>query len=177
LAQRVALLVFVGGLVGGGLFTAALAWIASGLARPAPDEAAAVVLVGIAVGAVARDFRVIVFRLPQNARQVPREVFLNGPFWSSLQFGFELGTGFRTLLPATAPYVLLAATVLVAPGLWVTLVLGASFGIGRAIMTASRYFSSDRGDWDARLQHRTRSLVRGSASLTLFATLWLVFFE
>lgn len=48
------------------------------------------------------------------------------------QFGFEMGTGLRTLLPTAAPH-LIAAAVLLTPGmtLLAALATGLGFGFGR----------------------------------------------
>jgi transposase-like protein len=44
----------------------------------------------------------------EAGRQVPQDVFARGLYRAALQFGFEMGTGVRTYVPATTPYLLAA---------------------------------------------------------------------
>jgi hypothetical protein len=139
------------GCVLGALTTALLAFIASGLASPVPTTWAAAGVATFAVAAVLRDLHVVHFWLPQNARQVPRDVVAVGRNWGLFRFGYELGTGVRTYVPSTAPFVVLVAVVLLGNGTVAALIAGLGFGLGRALMPLSRYFADLRESWDAKL--------------------------
>lgn len=107
------------------------------------------------VTAVLRDARVLNLRLPQNARQVPQSVFDAGLSTAAIRFGFDLGTGLRTYLTATTPYLLAVSVLLLAhQPWWSALLAGVGFGLGRVVMPLARSFSED-SSWD---DHLSRSL-------------------
>jgi hypothetical protein len=166
---------FTAGLMVGGVLSATVAWVAAGVlgSVPRPVRITTLVLIGLAV--VAQELRLIHVKLPANHRQVPQEIFDKVPYWSALQFGFELGTGVMTYLPSAVPYLLLAAIVFLQAPLHVALVAGASFGLGRAAMALSRTASQDSGSWDLSLRDRLRIIqpLAGVASLVACATLLL----
>ena len=76
-------------------------------------------------------------------RQVPQEVFLRDHAKALLQFGFELGLGFRTFISSALAFVLAGALVLFNPGLPMSLGVGASFGAGRTMIAVLRH----KGNW------------------------------
>lgn len=84
--------------------------------------------------ALGRELGILRLRLPQAARQVPERIRFSAPAEGAFQFGFEMGTGVRTYMTAVAPYILVLGLLM-----WGTvgdaLVAGASFGLGRAVMT------------------------------------------
>lgn len=80
---------------------------------------------------VARDAGLVTLRLPQNARQVPQDVLQRDLVRGALQFGFELGTGVRTYVSASLPYVA-ALAVLLANDVGTALLTGLGFALGRA---------------------------------------------
>ena len=146
----------------GGTTTAAVAVVLSGLASPLP-AAWTVGLVGaFALAAVLRDLGVIRFWLPQNARQVPQEVFAFGRARGAFQFGYEMGTGVRTYVTSTAPFVVLLGVVLLADGALVGVIAGLGFGLGRAVMPVLRFLSEQRASWDVHLKWQLRWIVPGS---------------
>jgi hypothetical protein len=126
-------------------------------------------LVAAAVTAFGRDLGLVRFRLPQNHRQIPQTVFDGGIVRAALQFGVELGTGVRTYLPATAPYVLAAAILLNANSALIATLAGVSFGVGRALMPTLRYLNSDGDEWDIRMANRLPWLVPLSSALVVIA--------
>jgi hypothetical protein len=113
-------------------------------------------------------------KLPQNRRQIPREVFNRSLSSAGLQFGFELGTGVRTYLPTASPYLLATLIVLLQPGWYAAIAAGAGFGLGRALMPVLRTWSGDGPKWDVLLQRRlgwapaSISLIGGVLMLNLF---------
>jgi hypothetical protein len=89
----------------------------------------------VAVGAsgaiaVLRDGGLIHFDLPQAKRLIPPRVATKPPVRASAQFGFEMGTGFRTYLTATGPDVVALAVLIGRPGLHSvgSLVIGCALG-------------------------------------------------
>jgi hypothetical protein len=84
----------------------------------------------------------------------------------------ELGTGVRTFVSASLPYVLAAAVWLYATDYRIALLAGVSFGLGRAAMTAARFWSGAAERWDERLEQRMTwiphaALVTGIAAAAM----------
>ena len=155
---------FVVGLLGGSLLTATVLWVFSGLAEPLPVAARDAAVLGVAALAVLRDGGVLRVPLPQNPRQVPQEVLLRSWHRGALRFGFELGTGVRTFLSASAPYAVAAALLLGGPSLvGAALPAGLGFGAGRALAPLLRRASGDGVAWDNWLAARSRLLRIGCA--------------
>lgn len=150
------------GAILGALTTALLAVLFSGLASPVPAVWATGVVAGFAVAAILRDLGVVSFWLPQNERQVPQEVFAFGRSRGAFQFGYEMGTGVRTYVTSTAPFVVLVGVVLLADGGLIALAAGFGFGLGRAVMPLARYLSEHRHAWDDRLKSQLPWIVPGS---------------
>lgn len=121
----------------------------------------------------AREFGVVQFRLPQNARLVPATVFRHGPFWGPFEFGLEMGTGVRTYVTSGLPYVLVPAIAFFA-GWPAALVAGVGFGLGRMLMTAANLRFSDDGEWDlvfGRHQRVISSMLLSAFALALVAAI------
>jgi hypothetical protein len=153
------------GLVLGGVLSSLVLWLLSGLASPLPSPVRYVAVLGFALVGVLRDVGVVRLRLPQNSRQVPREVLQRRLVRGALQFGFELGTGVRTYLSATAPYVVAVALLLLTPGPADAVLAGAGFGIGRAATPLLRFASGTGDGWDTVLQSRLRLLTVGGGAV------------
>lgn len=130
---RLSLAVFGLGTVLGALTTLTVLWLLSGLFTPLPPPVRVGLLAAIALGAVARDAGWISVRLPQAARQIPREVLQRGPVAGALQFGFELGTCVRTFMTGSAPYVVAAAILLLQPDPVHVVAAAAGVGVGRTL--------------------------------------------
>ncbi len=137
------------GLLLGGVVSALALFLLSGLGSFVPLTWRHFVVLAVAVVGALRDAGVVRFWLPQNTRQVPQDVLQRHLWRGSLQFGFELGTGVRTYVSATAPYVVALALLLSSPSVWVAVATGLGFGIGRAVTLVSRYAASDQVRWDA----------------------------
>ena len=136
------------GLLIGGVVSALVLFLLSGLASFVPLTWRHVLVLAIAVVGALRDASVLRFWLPQNTRQVPQDVLQRHLWRGSLQFGFELGTGVRTYVSATAPYVVAFALLLSSPSVWIAIAAGLGFGLGRAVTLVSRYVSVDKPGWD-----------------------------
>jgi hypothetical protein len=173
--QSIIISLFSLGLILGGLVSASAVWILSGLAEAAPGTWRASLLVLILIPALLRDLRMIDFRLPQTTRQIPRTVFTRGLEPGSVQFGFELGTGVRTYIPTTVPYVLAGALLLLAPGYLAAILAGTGFGLGRAAMPVARFWSREAQQWDHMLKSLEYRIVALSALSGAAAAAWLAF--
>jgi hypothetical protein len=73
--------------------------------------------------------------LYQDARQVTQRVIRMTPMRAAAQFGFEMGTGLRTFISSTSPYVFAAYAGLVAAPV-LALVGAVGFALGRALPNA-----------------------------------------
>jgi hypothetical protein len=138
----------------------------SGLSAPLPKSWRYAAIVALALLGVLREAKVVTIPLPQNARQVPQDVLRRSPLRGVLRFGFELGTGVRTYVSATAPYMLAVAVFLGTQRLQVAALAGVGFGAGRAATPLIRRASGAVEGWDADLRVRLRIItVAGCAAL------------
>jgi hypothetical protein len=147
--QSQVLAVFTFGLLLGGTLSATVLWLLSGLAAPVPGAVRTGAILAVAILGVLREAGWIRVPLPQNARQIPQEVLRNRVRRGALQFGFELGTGVRTFVSASAPYVVALGLLLAHQGPVTTILTGTGFGAGRAVTAAIRY-ASRHDEWDDR---------------------------
>ncbi|HEX2314092.1 MAG TPA: hypothetical protein VHJ17_10175 [Thermomonospora sp.] len=164
------LALFTAGLLLGGVPSALVLWLLSGLSEPLPEEGRWAAVLGVAAAGVLREFGALPLRLPQNARQIPVDVLQARPRLGTVQFGFELGTGVRTYVPSSLPYVVALGLVLSHPDAGVVLAAGLGFGAGRALTAALHLWSRDP-DWNARAAERMPWLPRVAAAATLVALL------
>lgn len=150
---------FTVGLLVGGALTAAVLWLLSGLFTPVPAGGRQGLIVAAALLAALRDAGKLSLRLPQNARQIPQDVLRRHLARGALQFGFELGTGVRTYVSASAPYAM-AVAVLLSGGSWApALAAGLGFGAGRALTPSLRRLSGDGERWDDLLARRLSGMT------------------
>lgn len=150
---------FIGGLLVGAMASSMLiATLGSLLLRPIlPGSVSFLVVASVALVTVAREIGLLRLSLPQNARQVPERISAAGPRYGALQFGFEMGTGMRTYMTSSSPYLLLTCVALLA-SVPEILIAGIGFGLGRAAMTGSRNTSPDPLVWDAQLAQSDRAI-------------------
>lgn len=165
------LVVFAIGLVLGGLASSVTLWLLSQLLSGIPLDWRVGAVVSVVLGAVARDLGLISLRLPEHRRQIPEAVFDRGILTASLQFGFELGTGVRTYLSASAPYVLAAAVFLISDSFVTAVAVGIGFGLGRALMPVLRALSEEGDSWDGLLARRLPILTPVTTGATGMAAL------
>jgi hypothetical protein len=147
----------------GGVLLGSALWLLSGLFTVIPAGGRVVIVCCISVGAVFRDARVIECRLPQNARQIPRTVFLAGSVQGAAFFGWQLGAGVFTYVCSSAPYVAAVAVLILAPSYASALIAGAMFGFARGLIPLLRAASRQRSTWDDILRQRHDSIALGSA--------------
>lgn len=169
------LTLFVLGLIAGGLLSGVVLGALSGLSAPLPASWRYAAIVAVALLGVLREAGVVTIPLPQNAWQVPQNVLRHSPRRGALRFGFELGTGVRTYVSATAPYVLAVAVFLGGQRLLVAALAGAGFGAGRAATPVIRRASGAVEGWDADLRARLRiiTVAGGAAIAVAFGLLFL----
>ncbi|MFB9839786.1 hypothetical protein [Actinoallomurus acaciae] len=167
--QGQVLAVFSAGLLLGGEVTATVLWLLSGLAAPLPGPVRTALILAVAALGVAREAGWVRIPMPQNARQIPQEVLRARVRRGALQFGFELGTGVRTYVSASAPYVVALGLLLAHQGPVPTLLTGTGFGTGRAATAAARY-ASRHDEWDDRRVTRM-PLVTNAIGVTVLVSL------
>ncbi len=158
---------FTLGLVFGGAATAVLAVLLGSLVRPVvPTVAGEVVVIALALFVLAGEARLHRWTLPHRRAQVPQAVIDEGADAGALRFGFEMGTGMRTHMPSSLPYVPLAAVVLLAS--WpAAVVTGVGFGLGRAGMALGRYHARDPDWWDGQWQRHGHAVRLALALLAV----------
>ncbi|MFE6039430.1 hypothetical protein [Streptomyces sp. NPDC056452] len=156
---------FTCGLLAGGVLSAGVLWLVSGLFTPLPVGVRQGLIVAVALLAALRDAGKLSLRLPQNARQIPQDVLRRHLARGALQFGFELGTGVRTYVSASAPYAMAVAVLLSGGSYAPALAAGLGFGAGRALTPALRRLSGDGERWDDRLAGRLSGMTVVSSVL------------
>lgn len=154
------MIIFALGLLLGSILSASGAWLLSGFFAFVPAWAKSSLLLLAASFAVARDNGILRTPLPQLSRQVPRSIFTRGPWIASLQFGFEMGTGFLTYVTSTVPYLLLVAIIVSGTPYVLALLAGVGFGLGRAVVPYLRLASNQGERWDNLVPCRESVLVR-----------------
>ncbi|MBP2474636.1 hypothetical protein JOF53_003508 [Crossiella equi] len=141
--------------------------VGSLLRLAAPPVLLAVVATVWLVVLLAREFGLVSFPLPQNARLVPETVFRHGRVFGPLQFGLEMGTGMRTYVTSGLPYAALVLVALFSSPLD-ALLAGLAFGAGRATMLFGALHHGPPGTWDAAwLRYRTSLTTFLAVTFTL----------
>ena len=133
------------------------------LLKPIPFWTRFRVLVAVGVTVVLRDLGVLTLELPQNKRLVPIEVLNRPEYAAAMQFGFEMGTGVRTYLNASAPYALAAFLLLAHTSGLDVLVAAVGFAAGRWAMLLA-YLGSAGAAW-RRAETTLRPTFRAALAL------------
>jgi F0F1-type ATP synthase membrane subunit c/vacuolar-type H+-ATPase subunit K len=162
--QGTVLAVFTLGLLLGGTLSGTVVWLLSGLSAPIPPGGR---------GWAIREAGLIHIPLPQNARQIPQDVLQRRLRLGTLQFGFELGTGVRTFVSASAPYVLAIGLLLSHQAFLATAVVGTTFGLGRALTAALTLWARDP-DRDLTIATRMPWITNLTAVVALIALVLLL---
>ena len=155
------------GTVSGAIPTALAAWLLAGFTEPLSEGWRLGLLVGgaIFIWLCKHGPLVGIVVLPETRRQIPAEVFGGSLVRGAYRFGFELATGVRTYAGVAAPYVLLLAMLLIRPTLAQALLIGAGFGLGRAVPMVARLIRTD--GWHARAFWRRMSPVTQTMAAVL----------
>ena len=151
------------GLLAGASASGVVVWVLSGLLSPLPHAARALLVAACVVAAVARDLRLIAFTLPENRRLVPERVFEHGVGRGALQFGFEMGTGVRTYVPSTTPYLLVIALTMLGAGPSSIALAALGFSTGRASVPWLRTVFLDPVQWERRAGAASAAVIRVAA--------------
>ena len=150
------------------MLSATVLWLLSGLAAPLSQAVRTGAIIAVGVLGVVREAGWVRIPMPQNARQIPQEVLRARVRRGALQFGFELGTGVRTFVSASAPYVVALGLLLSHQGPVPTILTGAGFGVGRAATATVRY-ASRHDEWDDRRVTRMPLLANAIGVTVLLA--------
>jgi hypothetical protein len=149
--------------------TGTLLVVLGSLLRPVlPEWLRLAAVCALAVVVVGNEVGVFKVPLPQNARQVPSSVIVDGGRVGAWQFGFEMGTGLRTFMTSSLPHLAALSVALFAPWPY-AIASGAAFGAGRAIMPLVRIGWGDADDWDRRYSRANRPFRLLSLSTMLAA--------
>jgi hypothetical protein len=176
LARWRPILLFSCGLVGGGIAAATALWVLHGLVGGSHPRVAVPALGLGSVAVVLRDFGWVSWKLPQRAQQVPQRVPRRGAVLGPLQFGFEMGTGVRTHLTSTLPYLVALTLLLAADSFAIFLLVGVGFGIGRAFFPVLRARSANTDRWDEHVLKRYPWIRRACAVMGVAAVAVLAVF-
>ena len=151
---NVNILTFATACVVGGSATGLALAVIGGLVPTLPSTGFAVAgVIAFSCVALLRDLGMVRFWMPENRRQVRQTVLRHRPLVGDVMFGFELGTGARTYVPATAPYLVALAVITLGDGVMAGLATGIGFGLGRGLVVVDRTLHSDRGRWDTTMRH------------------------
>lgn len=163
----------VGATLGGATTGVAVA-LASGLASALPEALRAAATVAGVVALAVLDVRSPVLRLPQRETLIPQEVFAAGMMRGIARFGYEYGSGVRTLVPSAASYILAWTLVMANLPWWQTIALGAVFGFARS-WAAGLALAFSRGGWSVFLGRHSRLLERaGSVTAAALVVAWIL---
>jgi hypothetical protein len=157
----------LGLVVGGAITGSGLAVVAAVVQPPMTPQWNAILIGAVCLILFAQEIGLIGLQLPQRRRLVPITVFRLGPIFGPLEFGIEMGTGFRTYVSSVAPYAVVAAAILTAGSLD-ALVAGVGFGLGRAAMTTASVLSRDVTAWDRKWAVRGRAIQTGIFAMVMF---------
>ena len=138
------------GLLIGGLLTGTILGVFGELLSPLPGALRSGTVVVVGVLLVLVDFGGWGERLPQRRRLVPPTIVSRPPSVGALQFGFEMGTGYRTYSPSSGPLIAVIGVLLIG-GLLPGLVTGAGFAGGRTLIPLLRPVGSQPVRWDERM--------------------------
>lgn len=171
---------YLGGAVLGASLTSFVLLVGAGLLSPIPAAVRAWLTVAGLAALLVRALSSRKFWLPQNARQIPQEVFQVHPGRAAFRFAFELGTSVRTYITKEAPYAAALALLLLAPaggrGFAAAALLAVGFGLGRALIVSTQTLRSsyivEHPGWSLQVSNLlTLGLVGLAAARTLTTAL------
>jgi hypothetical protein len=169
--QSVALGSFSLGLVLGGLTSAIALFTVSPLVQWIHLPSRVILFAAAGISLALHETSILSLPLPETRRQVPRNIFDKQTWRAAIQFGFELGTGVRTYVSVTAPYLLGLSLLLLSDEAGIAIAAGVGFGLGRSAMILGRFWSGNQTIWDQKLERRLRWLPLASLSAVLIGLL------
>ena len=147
-------LTFAAACVVGGSTTGLALAVIGGLIPTLPSPGFAVAgVIALSCIALLRDLGITRFWIPENRRQVRQTVLRLRPLVGDAMFGFELGTGARTFVPATTPYLVAVTVLALGDGIMPGLAAGVGFGLGRGLVVVDRMLRADRDSWDSTMRY------------------------
>ncbi len=157
---RIDLLIFVLACLAGGAATGLAVGLIGALIPPLhlPILAGVLAVLILSVLAALRDLNIIKFWLPENQRQVRSTVRLLPSSVGAAMFGVELGSGVRTYVSGTAPYIAILAVGLLAETFASAILSAGSFGLARGLVSVDRLLHTDTERWDKVVQTSKRHL-------------------
>ncbi len=165
------------GLILGALLSGTALWTVGSLVPPVPRYAMLSVLFLAGFAVVLRDLKVLRFPLPQNARLVPFTVFQRLEVLAALQFGFEMGTGVRTFVTASGPYLLILFLGLGFGSLLSAVLLALGFAFGRWAMLVAALADGEMRHWRSHsrcLGMAFASAATGATAVGICSAAWLM---
>lgn len=141
-----------------------MVWVLTGATGWVPSGVAVVTIGAASILFILRDMHLIALPLPETRRQIPRQVLNRGRV-GVFQFGFEMGTGVRTFIPASGPYLLTVALLCLSVDLGGVAAAAVGFGTGRALAPVARYMATDGGEWDEAVKRHFTWIVPTSAGM------------
>jgi hypothetical protein len=164
---------FTAGLLGGALVSAVALWVLGRVFAWVPDLAGILAVLAFGAACLLRDRGTVCFWLPENARQIPRSVFIGSAAKGLAQFGFELGTGARTYVTASTPYAVAFALVVLVESLTTAIAVGIGFALGRLLMPVTRAAYGDGDRWDELTNRHRIALGSASSAGAVAAIVWI----
>lgn len=137
--------VFTFGATAGGIVTGSLFFLLGGLIQWFPAVIRSCMLCGLVGAAVWLSRRKRRVRLPQRQVMIPPTRFAGSLRSGFLLFGFELGLGFRTIIPSVGPYLAAAAVLLLSESLTDVMLISLGWGVGRSVPLWLRVHKRSRG--------------------------------
>ena len=137
-----------------------------------PTVASSVLAAAVAVVLAVYDLWAPSVQLPQRRALIPQVVFLRSPALGFARFGLEFGSGVRTYVTSAAPYGLAALVLGATDGPLAGLLVGAGFGLGRALAPLQA-LGADEARWSAdvaatsRFAERAGSVVVAAAAVCI----------
>jgi hypothetical protein len=138
-----------------------------------PTLGSAALAAAVAAGLAVYDLRVPAVELPQRRALIPQEVFLRSRMLGFVRFGLEFGSGVRTYVTSAAPYGVAALVLGSTGGVLPGLLMGASFGLGRALAPAQAVVA-DEVHWASDVSRTSRFTERTGSVVVAAAAAWLV---
>ena len=155
------LLIFVLACLAGGAATGLAVGLIGALVPPLhlPGLAGVLAVLLLSVLAALRDLNIVAkFWLPENQRQVRSTVRLLPNSVGAAMFGVELGSGVRTYVSGTAPYIAILVVGLFADAFAAAILAAGSFGLARGLVAVDRFLHTDTERWDKAVQAYKRYL-------------------
>lgn len=82
------------------------------------------------------------------------------------RFGLEFGSGVRTYITSAAPFVVAISVLLLVNSAWVSMAVGAAFGVGRSLVPIqAALFGTE--EWHTRVGAMTRIVEKGGTGVAL----------